>query len=178
MTTRATLPGFEPEPKLPSSDGSPEGARRALRRAVTLLSRRALTTSELATRLAKDFAPEDIERALDTLLESGYLIDSAVAASYVTNTRARQRSTALLRRELAQRGVDAETIAASLEEHDDHAAALEAATRRWRVLRRLEPDVARRRLRDYLARRGFGRSAIEAALGEISAKKVSAGVDR
>jgi len=169
MTTRAALPGFEPESELPSSTGSPEGARRALRRAVTLLSRRALTTSELRKRLAKDVAVEDIDRAIDTLRDSGYLNDAAVATSYVSNVRARERSTTLLRRELAQRGVDAETIDVSLEEHDDREAALTAAARRWRALRRLEPEVARRRLRDYLARRGFARAAIESALHAVTA---------
>ena len=170
MTPRAALPGFEPESGLlPPPAGSPEGARRAVRRAVTLLARRALTTSELRKRLAKDFVGEDIERALETLGKSGYLNDAAVAASYVSNGRARERSTMLLRRELAQRGVDAETINVSLEEHDDRGAALAAATRRWRALRRLEPEVARRRLRDYLARRGFARTAIESALYAVSA---------
>ena len=168
MTTHAALPGFESDSDLSPSTGSPEGARRALRRAVTLLSRRALTTSELRKRLEKDFAAEDIQRALETLQSSGYLNDGVVAASYVSNVRARERSTTLLRRELAQRGVDPETIDASLEEHDDLDAAVAAATRRWRALRRLEPEVARRRLRDYLARRGFARAAVESALHAVS----------
>ncbi len=136
----------------------------ALRRAVALLAVRGLPAVELRRRLARRYEPTAVDAALRALEGSPFLDDRAWASAYVAGTRGRERSTALLRRELRAKGVSMLDAAAAVEEHDDQAAALAAARRRVRALRDLEPAVRTRRLRDYLSRRGFGPAAIHAAM--------------
>jgi SOS response regulatory protein OraA/RecX len=144
-----------------------EEARLALQRAVTLLSVRGLPTEELRRRLARRYTPEAVEAALAALVGSPFLDDRAWASAYVAGTRGRERSTALLRRELRAKGVGAIDAAAAVEEHDDTEAALAAARRRVRSLGDLDPAVRTRRLRDYLLRRGFASGAVRAAMEAV-----------
>ena len=50
---------------------------------------------------------------------------------------------------------------------DEHSAALELARKRLPRLANLEPDVRKRRLSDYLARRGYGWDVIRPVLDEV-----------
>lgn len=149
----------------PSTYGTPEEeARRALKKAVDLLSRRGYATSELRKRLERQGPPEAAASAVARLEAAGFLDDGAWAASYVDGPRGRERSRAMLRRDLRSKGVEDEVAASALAEHDDRAAALETARKRVRSLMRLEPEVRARRLRDYLLRRGFSGSVVRATL--------------
>jgi regulatory protein len=96
-----------------------------------------------------------------------FLDDAAWARALVGGARGRGRSSALLRRELASKGVGAEDAALALAEHDDLEAARTLARRRAPALAELEPSVRRRRLHDFLARRGFGAGVIRGALGAV-----------
>jgi regulatory protein len=163
-----------PEVEPPSKDRShldkealDEEARLALQRAVTLLSIRGLPTEELRRRLVRRYTPEAVEAALGTLAGSPFLDDRAWATAYVAGTRGRERSTALLRRELRAKGVGVLDAAAAVEEHDDTEAALAAARKRIRSLGGLEASVRHRRLRDYLLRRGFASGAVRAAMEAV-----------
>ena len=134
-------------------------------------ARRPRTESELRANLARRFADEDVEHAITRLHALGYLDDAVWATAYVDRGRARERGAALLRRELAARGVSASDAEEALRDHDDHAAALCAARRRLR--RRPERAAAldrdaSRRLRDHLRRRGFDHFTIESALAEAA----------
>jgi regulatory protein len=168
---RAAIEAAEPPgARLSPAEGAPprdrlDGeARLALQRAVMLLSVRGLPAEELRRRLARRYAPEAVEAALRALAGSPFLDDRAWASAYVAGMRGRERSGALLRRELRAKGVSVADAAAALEGHDDREAALAAARKRIRSLARLEPAVRTRRLRDYLLRRGFGASAVRAAI--------------
>ncbi len=130
-------------------------ARAALQQALRLLSVRGYATGELRRRLLRQHEAEAVDAALASLEGTPFLDDAAWAAAYVGGHRGRERSSALLRRDLATRGVRGEDAAAALEGHDDAAAALAVARRRARSLMGLMPEVRERRLRDYLLRRGF-----------------------
>jgi regulatory protein len=152
----------------PSTYGTPEEeARRALKKAVDLLSRRGYATAELRKRLERQSPPEAVDAALERLEASGLLDDGAWAASYVDGPRGRERSRSMLRRDLRSKGIEDEAAASVLEEHDDRAAALQVAERRVRSLTRLAPEVRARRLRDYLLRRGFAGGVVRATLDAV-----------
>lgn len=151
--------------------------------ALRLLSFRARSRSELRSRLLqRDFAPETVERCLVALEESGLVDDAAFAESFVRDrVRLRPRGRRGLQHELRRRGVDPSTAEAAieevfeLEEVDELHLATELA-QRWkkctspRAIRRAEagdPQArakVRRRLRGYLARRGFSAEVVHAAV--------------
>lgn len=148
-----------------------EQRHKAVRRALELISRRQRTESDLRERLSERFDEPLVDHAVARLRELAYVDDAAWAAGYVARTRSMQASASLLRRELLRAGVSAGLADAALAAHDDHAAALRAATRRIPSLRRLTPEQRSRRLAAHLQRRGFDwgtvqsvlRSAIESA---------------
>lgn len=148
-------------------------ARAALQQALRLLSIRGYATAELRRRLLRTHAPAAADAALAELAHTPFLDDARWAAGFVSGVRGRQRSSSLLRRELSARGVTAEDARAALEAHDDTEAALEAARRRWSALARLEPAVRDRRLRDYLARRGFSGSVVNRTLARLADERTA-----
>ena len=146
----------------------------ATRRGLELLSRKHRTERDLRDALADDFQPEDIDRALARLHELGFLDDRAWSDRYVAGQRAQTRGRSLLRSELRARGIADEVVADALDGRDELTAALETAHKRARTLRSIEDDQQRRRrLYDFLRRRGFAddvaRRATESALATSEA---------
>ena len=129
------------------------------------LAARALSVSELRTRLLRRAAnPEDAESVLARVQELGYL-DDAVLARTMANRSGIGRHR--VRAELTRRGVDDALTQQALTVRDDDREAQEAAALLERQLPRL------RRARDprasafaYLARRGFGSGVIWQVLGQ------------
>lgn len=144
-----------------------EQRHKAVRRALQLISRRQRTESDLRERLSERFAEEHVEHAIERLTALAYVDDAAWAVSYVARTRSTQASASLLRRELLRAGVSAEEADAALEQHDDHAAALRAASRRISSLRRLTPAQRSRRLAAHLQRRGFNWPTVQSVLQSV-----------
>ena len=143
--------------------------RLAVRRALESLARRPRTEAELGTVLARSFAADEVAHAVTRMRELGYLDDRAWAASYAASGRSRQRGAALLRRELQQHGVPGELAARVLEDHDDLEAALAAARKRLTALGRLDEQQIRRRLYDFLRRRGFDHGIARVVLEQLVA---------
>ncbi len=141
--------------------------RAALQQALRLLAVRGYATEELRRRLLRQHEAMAVDAALASLGGTSFLDDRAWATAYVGGMRGRERSAALLRRDLASKGVGVEDVGAALEAHDDDAAALAAARRRVGALRRLEPAVRQRRLRDYLVRRGFSTATALRAMASV-----------
>jgi regulatory protein len=82
--------------------------------------------------------------------------DAAFARTWVDGrSRLSPRSRRLLRRELQAKGIDGEAAREALEPLDDEDAALLAAERRATAMRELPYPEFRRRLGDFLRRRGF-----------------------
>lgn len=142
----------------------------ATRRGLELLSRKPRTERDLRKALVEDFQPIDIDRALARLHELGYLDDRAWSDRYVGSPRAQVRGRSLLRSELKARGVSDEVVAETLDGRDELAAAIETAAKRVRSLRSIEDEERRkRRLYDFLRRRGFADDVCRRAMESVLA---------
>jgi regulatory protein len=137
-----------------------EAAHRAGLRA---LARRAHARLDLRRRLLqKQHPPGAVDQALSRLASQGLLDDADYAANYARQKSQRGRGAARLVRDLQAQGVErrlAETAvnAALAAEGIDAASAMRAlAEKRSRQLAELPPQVRKRRLVAFLARRGFG----------------------
>ncbi|MEM1125288.1 MAG: RecX family transcriptional regulator [Bacteroidota bacterium] len=143
-------------------------------RALHFLAHRGRTEEEVRRKLRQvGFGEAVTEQTLDRLRELGYLNDAAYARAY---TQARYRSRGYgprrIRDELRRRGVSAPLIDEALAELAEQADPLEAARRharrRWRRLVH-EPDAykRRRKLSDFLVRRGFEYDVIRQLVEEL-----------
>ena len=133
------------------------GGADALAAAMRLLSYRPRSEGELRQRLSRRGAPADLaDEAISRLRELGLVDDAAFARAWVEGrSRLSPRSRRLLRRELQARGIEGEAAREALVSLDDEDAALRAAGRRAGAMRGLPYPEFRRRLGDFLRRRGF-----------------------
>ena len=127
--------------------------------ALNLLSYRPRSVAELRGRLErKGYDGQMIDEALARLENLGIVGDAEFARFWVENRQVHSpRGGRMLRSELRFKGVDRETIEGVLpapEEEDS--AAYQVARSKARSLKGLEWRDFRRRLGDYLVRRGFG----------------------
>ena len=137
-------------------------ARAARAMALDYLSYRARTEYEIRQKLRRsEFADAVVEGAVAWLRELGYLDDAAYARSYVeARFRNRGYGPARLRSDLRRRGVAGRVIDAVLgvlvEEEDMLEAARSHAEKRWpRLAAEADAFKRRKKLSDYLVRRGF-----------------------
>jgi len=163
-----------------------------LEAAAIFLAARPRSVAETRRRLREQgYRDELIELVLSRLLEFGYLDDEAFGRAWLeSRDRAHPRGEAALRRELAQKGIERETIARLLRERaarraedvsagggeagsgpapaPDLQAARNLLARRWRSLSR-DADLRRRRAHAYalLARNGFDPEVIGEALAGV-----------
>ena len=147
-----------------------EDAReRAVQQALLFLSYRARSESEIRQNLRKHEMPEEvIEETLERLRQDGLANDGQFAQAWVENRRAfRPRSRRLLAMELRQKGLDDEAVSSALEDVDDEPLAYEAAKKRAPRLKALEWADFRKKLSEFLARRGFSYSVIAPVVTRI-----------
>lgn len=129
----------------------------AYQRAVRYVGMRPRSTAEIVAYLRRKEVDETIaEVVVQRLHDQGYLDDEAFARFWVDNrNRFRPRGAQALRHELRQKGVERETIEATLEEQDEESAAwaaVESKLDRWAGLDKFEFE---QKLMAFLARRGF-----------------------
>jgi regulatory protein len=126
-------------------------------RALNYLSYRPRSRAEIVTYLeGRDVPGGQIERIVERLERAGLLDDDAFARYWVENReRFRPRGLHALRYELRRKGVSDEVIERALVSIDVSASAYRAAEAKARQLQHLDPVTFRRKLLDYLARRGF-----------------------
>ena len=147
-----------------------EDAReRAVQQALLFLSYRARSESEIRQNLRKHEMPEEvIEETLARLRQDGLANDGQFAQAWVENRSAfRPRSRRLLALELRQKGLDDEAVSSALEAVDDEPLAYEAAKKRAPRLKALEWADFRRKLSEFLARRGFSYPVIAPVVTRI-----------
>ena len=140
-----------------------EDAReRALQQALLFLGYRARSESEIRQNLRKHEIPETvIEETLERLRKDGLANDDQFASAWVENRSTfRPRSRRMMALELRQKGLDDESMKSALETVDDEALAYEAALKRAPRLKSLEWSEFRKKLSDFLARRGFPYSVV------------------
>lgn len=111
---------------------------------------------------------EAVDHALDRLEQLGYL-DDAAFAEYWTEQRERfsPRSARAIQQELRQRGVDAETAAASASAEDDEQRAVAAGRKRLRSLSGADFQTFTNRMGGFLQRRGFGYGVARGAIRRL-----------
>jgi regulatory protein len=139
-----------------------EARERALQQAMLFLGYRARSESEIRQNLRKHEIPEPIiEQTLERLRQDGLANDNQFARAWVENRSAfRPRSRRLMAMELRQKGLDDEAISSATENVDDEALAYEAAQKKVSRLKNLEWSEFRKKMSDFLGRRGFSYSVI------------------
>lgn len=140
--------------------------RLAVRKGLEVLARRRRTEADLRAALGRHFEEAETESAVNRLRDLGYLDDQVWADDYVASTRSDGRGQRRIRLDLRQHGIADAIAARAVEAHDDVAAAQAAAEKRMRSLARLEPERRRRRLYDFLRRRGFGDDVARRVIAE------------
>lgn len=130
--------------------------------ALDFIAYKARTEAEVRRKLArKGFSEHVAEEAVARMRELGYLDDADYARAYArSRLGGRGHGPQRIRADLLKRGIAPKTIDAALDdlvERDDlRESALEHGRKRWQRLRREDdPYKRRKKLADFLARRGF-----------------------
>lgn len=139
--------------RLQESDSREKIHERALR----LLAVRPRSETEIRNNLRRHKIAESlIDAEISRLRETGLLNDETFARLWVENRVAfRPRSQRVLQAELKRKGIPAELSQAALAGANDEASAYQLAAARARRLQALPRPEFRRKLAEYLARRGF-----------------------
>lgn len=126
-------------------------------RALRLLALRPRAEAEIRENLLKHGVPEALIAAeLARLRETGLVNDEAFAKLWVENRATfRPRSKRALQVELKRKGITPELRQAALSAANDGESAYQLATQRARRLKDLPRPEFRRKLAEYLARRGY-----------------------
>jgi regulatory protein len=146
-----------------------DARERAIQQAMLFLSYRSRSESEIRQNLRKHEIPEDvIEQTLQRLIQDGLANDQQFAQTWVENRSAfRPRSRRMMAMELRQKGLDDAAVSSALETVDDEALAYEAAQKKVSRLKDMEWFDFRRKLSEFLARRGFSYSVIAPTVTRI-----------
>ena len=146
-----------------------DARERAFQQAMLFLSYRARSESEIRKNLRKHEIPEPIvEHTLERLRRDGFANDHQFARAWVENRSTfRPRSRRMMTMELRQKGLAEEAVKSAVEAVDDEALAYEAAQKRVLRLKNLEWNEFRKKLSDFLARRGFSYSVIAPVVTRI-----------
>ncbi len=147
-----------------------ENAREhAYQQAALFLSYRARSESEIRQNLRKHAIPEGvIEQTLERLRTERLADDEQFARAWVENRNTfRPRSRRALALELRQKGLSDEVAQSALTNIDDEALAYEAGLKKARRLESFEWDEFRRKLSDFLARRGFSYSVLAPVVSRL-----------
>jgi len=143
--------------------------QRCLNAATRYLSYRPRSESELRDRLRRrGFAAEVMEAVISHLKEQGLVNDTAFARYWAENRESfSPRSRWLTRAELRQKGITDNIIAQAVTVIDDEVSAYKAALSKAHSLRRVDYEDFRRRLGEYLKRRGFSYGVISRTVEKV-----------
>ena len=145
-------------------------------RALTFLSYRPRSAQEVRRRLAeKGISPDAIETVIDRLRQAGLLDDRAFARFWIENRQQfKPRGGRALRHELRQKGVAGPIIEEALASLDEDEAAYQAALARARRYVDADETTFRKRLGDFLTRRGFDYAVVRDVLDRLWRELVNA----
>jgi regulatory protein len=146
-----------------------DGRERSYQQAMLFLSYRARSEAEIRRNLRKHDIPEDvIDHTLGRLRESRLADDNQFARAWVENRNVfRPRGKRVLAMELRQKGLSDEDARSALAGLDEGSLAYEAGLKKARRFEALEWSEFRRKLSDFLARRGFPYSIIAPVVARI-----------
>jgi len=145
--------------------------------ALKLLSYRPRSIAEVRKRLQeKDISPQAVEVVLERLQAAKLLDDQAFARYWVDNRdQFGPRSIRALRVELRRKGISDGDIRASLEGLDEEEAAYRAAKAQARRLDGEDKQGFRKRLGEFLLRRGFGYDVIKTVVSRLWKERSTGG---
>ena len=138
--------------------------------ALHMLARRELSARQLRDRLIeRDHPRDEIDRAIEHLLEQRSLDDARVARAYVsTALKVKGRGRLRIQRELADMGIEkdvaAEALAAAFGEVDERALVRAALQKKLRNRTKIETPAEYARVYQFLMRQGFSPAVVSAAL--------------
>jgi regulatory protein len=146
-----------------------DSRERAWGQALLFLSYRARSENEIRKNLGKhDFPDVVIEETLERLRRDGFANDKKFASAWIENRNTfRPRGRRALAQELRQKGIDDSTIESTLEEIDDETLAYEAGQKKARKLNVQEWSEFRRKMSEFLARRGFSYPVIAPVVARL-----------
>ena len=155
-----------------------EEKEQALQYAFLLLSYRQRTEKEILGRLKKKkYSLEVTDYVVKKLNRIKYLDDLAFSRSWIENRLRRSpRGERLLYLELIQKGVRQETARRALREVFNNSnineveLALKSIEKKTKQYRRVERDKAKRRIYNFLARRGYSQDAIREVIDKFFSK--------
>jgi regulatory protein len=126
----------------------------------------------------KGFSETTVEVVIERLSRAGLLDDEAFARFWIDNRgQFKPRGRFALRHELGQKGIDSRIVDTLLEEIDETENAYRAALQRYARWERLDPATRRRKLSDYLRRRGFGYETIRQIWERLNAEQETDTID-
>ena len=151
--------------RLKASDDIEASYERALR----FLGPRPRSEAEVRRRLKeKGIEPATIDEVVARLTRAGLVNDQAFASYWVENrVTFRPRSSRAIRQELKQKGVSEDVLREALTATNDDEAAYTVAAKRAQRLAGLEKQDFRRKLGEFLARRGFNYDTIEPVVERV-----------
>jgi regulatory protein len=138
--------------------------------ALHLLGRRELSVRQLRDRLRdRDHNADDIDRAIDLLIENRALDDRRVAAAYArTALKVKGRGRLRIQRELQVMGIEkdvaAEALAEAFGDVDERALIAQALKKKLRGKPKIASPAEYARVYQFLMRQGFSPAAVSAAL--------------
>lgn len=148
---------------------SADAREKAYQQALLFLSYRARSEKEIRQNLRKhEIADELVEATLQRLREAGLANDHEFAQAWVENRNVfRPRGKRALTAELRQKGLAEETIQASLSNVDEEELAYQAAQKRAARFKDLPWVEFRKKMSEFLARRGFSYSVAASVVSKI-----------
>lgn len=150
-----------------------ENKRKAKEAALNLLSYRARSEKEISQKLkGKGYSQAIIEDVITDLRRVNLLEDYEFACGWIRDRlKNRPRGVALLRQELIRKGIEKEIIEKALEEFypedEEVKIASELIRKRGKRYRELDRKIARKRMTDFLLRRGFSYEVVKVVLGKF-----------
>jgi len=138
--------------------------------ALHLLARRELTVKQLRERLIdREHDRDDIDRAVEHLLETKALDDTRVAAAYVrTALKVKGRGRLRIQRELQEMGIERDVATNALAEAfgdvDERALIAAAIKKKLRGKPKISTSAEYARVYQFLMRQGFSPAGVNAAL--------------
>jgi regulatory protein len=137
--------------------------------ALRLLSSRPRSEAEIRSKLREhEFPQAALDEVLARLRRAGLVDDQAFAHFWVENRATfRPKSRRALKAELKRKGVSGEALERALSQTNDAETAYQAASKRGPRLRQLPRPEFRRKLGEYLARRGFDYDTIEPVVERV-----------
>ena len=152
-----------------------EQTRQAFITCLRLLAASPKSGHELKKKLAgKGYSEEAVDQALAELRSQGILDDEAFAKDLMTRlTLGKSAGRHKIAFELKRHGISKkirEDLLEGISEEDETRRALEQARLKWSGWSKLEPQKRKKRLYDFLVRKGYDFQIVQDILQELSSK--------